>query len=324
MAKPHLLKRAPKSLPPASDFLTHRLKAEHSLGSLLYRVGLFGHLHRSSQLSQNVSYLGRHVLIEASWPIAHCSTAHLLKHLTQAVDTAGVTRLKEYAQHFPDQSFIAAVVIQESHIILHGHPDGRLVIDAYTCGEADPQQIILALCKRLPICIHHGEVLTRGLYEATPGKSWCADANAMRLGLKNDIPLHAELQLTPAEPCETIGWHGIVELYGCSSVTVNDAAGMTEIFHDIAAQLNIDVLKTYHHEFSPQGLSIACIAKGFHMTMHSWPENYYAPIDIYCSQPYDVYPLFSALERALGAQGMAYTTKNRGYIHASNRLSHTL
>lgn len=291
-------------------------KKEYSLSGLLYRQGLLGHIKAQSLGAKMPSgYVGRHVLIEASWPMANLNHQELLAILKQAVDCSGMTRLNEYLQAFNEGGFLAAIVIQESHIILHGYADGRLVIDAYTCGAADPQLIIVELCRRLPITIHHSQLLVRGLHES-PDAGWCTDPRHLRLGLQEEALTHPALTFSQAPTVPETGWHGIAEYYACDHTVLNSAERMTEIFEAVAEALDITVLKHYHHEFKPQGLSIAFVAKNFHLTMHSWPELYYAPIDLYCTQPEPVIQaLLNQLQKALSAQEMVVSVKSRGHQH---------
>ncbi len=298
--------------------LYSRLQAEHTLSGSLYRLGLLGGLHKHAVLPLDLyRYIGRHILVEASWlSNAKIPTMEsLLAHLKASVDAAGLTRLYQYANAFADGSLVAAIVIQESHIILHGYADGRLVIDAYTCGVADPQAIIVELCQRLPMRVTNSQLLVRGLHENTrDNDGWCTDPARLRLGIREEKPVHAffkklrnDRMLTPT------GWHGIAEFYGCDSTKINCADSMVEIFNDLCDQLGLKNVQKFQHPFQPQGLSVTFVAKSFHMTVHSWPELYYAPVDLYCSESESfIRALLSQMQSTLDAKAMVLHVKERG------------
>ncbi len=302
--------------------LCSRLKAEYTLSDSLYRFGLAGEWRKHSHKALGFHhYIGRHILIEACWkptqkmPIPTLEA--LLDQMKWAVDAVGLTRLYQYSEQFNDGSLVAAIVIQESHIILHGYADGRLVIDAYTCGSADPQEIIIELSQRLPIGVNNSRLLVRGLHENNAGdEGWCTDPRRLRLGIREEIPskvlvqnIHSPRTLTPT------GFHGIAEFYGCNSTKINTAERMVEIFEDLSDQLGLEQLQKYQHPFQPQGLSVTFIAKGFHMTVHSWPELHYAPVDLYCDRSESmIRTLLTQMQRALDAKEMVLHVKERGIV----------
>lgn len=308
--------------PPLPSLLP-RLRVDYSLSSLFFRIGVTHETRKFSADRTNMDYryIGRHLLVEASWLNDHLTWPRekLLAAVQQAVDASKVTRLNQFARYFADQSFIIAIVIEESHIIMHGYADGRLVIDAYTCGTADPQAIVVSLCQRVPITLHHCQFLARGLHEQKEsGNGWCTDPAKLRLGTRDETLSEPLLQQTVAYHDDTVnatGVHGIAEFYGCASRVINDADNMTSAFEDACESLNIDILEIYQHPFQPQGLSVTFVGQGFHMTVHSWPELYYAPVDIYYSDPAgNIQQLLEQLQQALGAQALSTTIKERGAV----------
>ena len=299
--------------------LIPEFRADYTLSGLFVRIGFMQEVrkHARQTFKANYHYIGRHILVEASWQqgFAQLTKDDILNHLKNAVDAAGLTRLYEYAKRHADGSFTAAIVIQESHIIFHAYADGRLVIDAYTCGIADPQDIIAMLCQRLPITLHSSQLLARGLHEAQPNTHhWCTNPAKLRLGIREESLSHPLLQhTTPSFDTSPTGWHGIAEFYGCDNLINNSAKRMVAAFEDVCEHLALDDLQIFQHPFQPQGLSVTFVAKGFHMTVHSWPELYYAPVDLYCSKSEaEVMHLLSQLQLALGAQEMTTTLKSRG------------
>lgn len=56
---------------------------------------------------------------------------------------AGATELGVLAHHFDPQGVSVVVMLAESHVSLHTWPeDGCAYVDAFTCGDVDPAQIV--------------------------------------------------------------------------------------------------------------------------------------------------------------------------------------
>ncbi len=81
-----------------------------------------------------------------------------------------------------------------------------------------------------------------------------------------------------------LGCHLLVEFYGCDSVVLERQEKVEEAMVEAAQKSNASVVTSSFHEFKPFGVSGAVIIQESHYTIHTWPENRYAAVDLfYCS-----------------------------------------
>ncbi len=72
---------------------------------------------------------------------------YILKILQNAVNKCGIREVHSHVEIFDGEhsppGFAAVVLIDESHVSAHCYSDrGWLAIDAFTCGDHDPENII--------------------------------------------------------------------------------------------------------------------------------------------------------------------------------------
>lgn len=100
----------------------------------------------ADRAAQAAHGLGRHVIAEF-W---NCENVNSLNGLDTAIELAvreaRATLLDLNIRKFYPQGFSAIALLAESHLSLHAWPElGYVALDAFTCGEADPQLIVNAL-----------------------------------------------------------------------------------------------------------------------------------------------------------------------------------
>jgi S-adenosylmethionine decarboxylase len=78
-----------------------------------------------------------------------------------------------------------------------------------------------------------------------------------------------------------MGKHFLLNLYGCSSVLLNDERFLINLIENAAISSGATVLKTVSHKFDPQGVTAICLLSESHISIHSWPEEGKAAIDCY-------------------------------------------
>ena len=100
---------------------------------------------------------GKQVCVDYS----HCDFDELERHgawmlnlMRHAVESAGVREVHAHVEEFDGTlsptGFAAVVLLDESHVSAHCYYDkGILAIDAFTCGESDPNIIIDIIHKKL-------------------------------------------------------------------------------------------------------------------------------------------------------------------------------
>lgn len=80
---------------------------------------------------------------------------------------------------------------------------------------------------------------------------------------------------------EPIGYHYLVEASGCDSEILGDLDKIKEIMFNAAKIGKMDIKTVYFYKFSPSGVSGILVVAESHLSIHTWPENQYAAIDIF-------------------------------------------
>lgn len=78
-----------------------------------------------------------------------------------------------------------------------------------------------------------------------------------------------------------MGKHFLLNLYGCSSVLLNDEHFLIDLIENAAVASGATVLKTVSHKFDPQGVTAICMLSESHISIHTYPELGKCYADIY-------------------------------------------
>lgn len=91
----------------------------------------------------------------------------------------------------------------------------------------------------------------------------------------------------------------LVDLYGCK-VNLDDADFLADVLQTAAQEMGSTVVRTITHKFSPTGTTVIAILAETHISIHTWPENSYAALDIFvCSDKVDPQLGWRRVEEAL-------------------------
>lgn len=104
-------------------------------------------LNASAQRAEQAhNGLGRHVIAEF-WNCENAQSENgLAEAIEEAVRSARATLLDLQVRRFYPQGYSAIALLAESHLSLHAWPElGYVALDVFTCGDADPQQIVAHL-----------------------------------------------------------------------------------------------------------------------------------------------------------------------------------
>ena len=105
-----------------------------------------------------------------------------------------------------------------------------------------------------------------------------------------------------------VGTHCILELCGCSAQRLNDDAFIKDALAEASKQGMSTLLKIASHKFDPQGVTAFAILAESHISIHTWPENGYAAVDVFtCGDTAQPRLACEYLVKALDAQ--TYTLK---------------
>lgn len=113
--------------------------------------------------------LGRHVLVEYEGcdPNVLDNEETIRSILLGGIKAAGATLVTLLVSR-SKQGIDAVAVVQESHLSIHTHLDGRVTADFYTCGECKPEAACPVLAKGLHAEQYQFQILDRGYLEGLP------------------------------------------------------------------------------------------------------------------------------------------------------------
>ena len=114
---------------------------------------------------------------------------------------------------------------------------------------------------------------------------------------------------------DPLGWHHLVELYGCEVAALDDLPHIEAALIAAARAAGATVLDARFHKFAPQGVSGVVLIAESHLSVHTWPEHAYAAVDLFtCGVTLDAEPAVALLQAALGATTVSRQAIPRGRV----------
>ncbi|MCP4711787.1 MAG: adenosylmethionine decarboxylase [Planctomycetes bacterium] len=99
------------------------------------------------------------------------------------------------------------------------------------------------------------------------------------------------------------GIHCILELCGCPNELLNDELFVCEALKKATRKSLSTLLQLSSHKFEPQGVTAIGLLAESHISIHTWPEQNYAAVDIFtCGDSADPEPACEYLIREFQAQ----------------------
>jgi S-adenosylmethionine decarboxylase len=78
-----------------------------------------------------------------------------------------------------------------------------------------------------------------------------------------------------------LGRHLLLELYECDREFLDQKDSIRDALVSAAREAGATVVETVFHRFSPQGVSGVVVIAESHVTVHTWPEQGYAALDVF-------------------------------------------
>jgi S-adenosylmethionine decarboxylase len=82
---------------------------------------------------------------------------------------------------------------------------------------------------------------------------------------------------------QTFGDHYLIDLHGCDSDVIATVAQTEAALLDAARRCGSTIIEYDFHQFSPHGVSGVILIAESHFSVHTWPENDFAAVDIFTS-----------------------------------------
>jgi len=73
----------------------------------------------------------------------------------------------------------------------------------------------------------------------------------------------------------------LAELYGCSFEVLDDVAAIEAFMLAACDKANMTSLGIQSKKFDPQGVSCIIFLEESHISIHTWPENSFACVDVF-------------------------------------------
>ena len=95
--------------------------------------------------------------------------------------------------------------------------------------------------------------------------------------------------------------HVTVECSECDRHFLNSAAGVQQALRAAATTCKLQVLKEDLHNFRPQGITAYVLLSESHISIHTWPEEGFALVDVLSCSPLEIDSLINCLRQSLKA-----------------------
>lgn len=122
----------------------------------------------------------------------------------------------------------------------------------------------------------------------------------------------------------TVGRHLIAEYYGCDCALLNDPGAIRTRMLEACDRIRVTVVGEVFHQFSPQGVTGVIAIAESHLSIHTWPENSYAAVDIFTCGDLDPRPGCELLGQTLQADSLRMQEIVRGIEDDVSQHRHLL
>ena len=114
----------------------------------------------------------------------------------------------------------------------------------------------------------------------------------------------------------TQGGHLIAELSGCTA-DLTDREGIRRHLITAAEEAGATVLGSCCHQFANGGVSCVVLLAESHVSIHTWPEEQYAAVDVYTCGSISTQHILNRLMAALEGSSY-YSFVERGVVAPAN------
>lgn len=106
-----------------------------------------------------------------------------------------------------------------------------------------------------------------------------------------------------------------IDYYDCEPSIINNVALITKILEKAAAIMNLTIVNTTIHEFSPIGISGVLVIEESHIAIHTWPEHKYVALDFFtCNTSHDLTEGLLWIKNEIKSTKMEKQFTERGFI----------
>ena len=104
-------------------------------------------------------------------------------------------------------------------------------------------------------------------------------------------------------------------MYGCDPQTLKGVDYVGKAMERAAEESKAKVVEIFFHQFLPYGVSGVVVIEESHYTIHTWPEEGYAAVDLFYSDPnVDVDKAIEVLKKAFRPKHITIMEVKRGLL----------
>lgn len=116
----------------------------------------------------------------------------------------------------------------------------------------------------------------------------------------------------------------MAELWECNKERIDNPKKIEQAMLNAAKESGAEIIGSMFHEFEPQGVSGVVVISESHLTIHTWPEQAYAAVDIFtCGEHTDPWKALEYLARVFEAEETHSMEISRGMKVFSKKRPHT-
>jgi S-adenosylmethionine decarboxylase len=124
----------------------------------------------------------------------------------------------------------------------------------------------------------------------------------------------------PSQSRPPSGVHLLVEYRECARQVLDDAAALERVLHQAAAVIGAKVVTSAFHRFVPHGVTGFLLLEESHLSIHTWPEQAYAAVDLFSCGATEPGLAVDVLRSALGAGRVCQVRVVRGALSSDSSL----
>lgn len=94
----------------------------------------------------------------------------------------------------------------------------------------------------------------------------------------------------------------MIDLYECDDNILNDLDYIRNVAHKVIKEMGSGIVEECVHKFEPIGITYIAVITTSHFSVHTWPENGYAAVDIFSCDEELPEKLAFRLKEAFGAK----------------------
>jgi len=109
------------------------------------------------------------------------------------------------------------------------------------------------------------------------------------------------------------GKHYLVEFFECDGEKLKYTNTVENILTVAAEKSRATILTSSFHQFKPVGVSGFILITESHFSIHTWPDDRFAAVDIFTCGHMEVQAAIDEMKRAFSAQNAKVQVVNRGF-----------